>query len=137
MLKKVLLGTLVVFVGWAILDFVLHVLILGSAYEASPSLWRPDEEMKWWVMYFVLIVVAFVFTYIYARFFGARNTRNAITYGALWGLGAGMSMGYGSYSVMPLPYGIALAWFLGSIVEGAAAGFLLSLVVKDQGGAGA
>lgn len=131
MLKKVLLGTLVVFVGWAILDFVLHGLILKSAYEASASLWRPEGEMKMWVMYFVLIVVAFVFTYIYARFFAVKNTSNAITYGALWGLSAGVSMGYGSYSVMPLPYGIALGWFLGTLVEGAAAGFLLGLVVKD------
>ena len=44
-------------------------------------------------------------------------------------------MGYGTYSVMPIPYSMALTWFLGAVVEGAAAGLLVGSVgvVGDTG----
>ena len=41
-------------------------------------------------------------------------------------------MGYGSYSYMPIPYSLALGWFLASTVEGVAAGVVVGLIVKGD-----
>lgn len=49
----------------------------------------------------------------------------------LFGLGAGVSMGYGSYSVMPIPYHMAFTWFLGSVVEATVGGLILGAIVRD------
>ena len=46
MTKRILLGALAVFVGWSVLDFVMHGLILTDAYAATAHLWRPMDEMK-------------------------------------------------------------------------------------------
>ena len=49
----------------------------------------------------------------------------------MFGLVSGISMGYGSYSVMPIPYFMALSWFLGSLVEMGLAGWLMGVIVKE------
>ena len=52
--------------------------------------------------------------------------------GLLYGISVGVGMGYGLYSVMPIPYILALVWFLGTTVEGAAAGLVAAAIVKDE-----
>ena len=58
--------------------------------------------------------------------------RTAVRYGLVFGIGSWISMGYGSYSVMPLPYEIAFGWFLGSLIEAIAAGWITGMIVKKQ-----
>ena len=52
-------------------------------------------------------------------------------YGLIWGIAAGVSMGYGTYAVMPIPYYMALTWFLGTVVEGVVAGVITAAIVKE------
>jgi len=40
-------------------------------------------------------------------------------------------MGYGSYSVMPIPCYTAFTWFLGSIIEAAIGGLILGAIIKE------
>ncbi len=130
-MKKTLIATLAVFIAWEVLDYVIHGVILASSYEATANLWRPMEEMMMGLMYFVVLVSAFVFVSVYDRFVSEKNLQNAIKFGAWLGLGAGISMGYGSYAVMPMTYNIALVWFLGSWVEFTAAGVIVGYLVKE------
>lgn len=131
MAKKLILGSLAVFIAWVVLDFIIHVVILGSAYAATAHLWRPEEEMKMGLMYIVNLISAVVFVYIYSAFVSNKSMNTAIKYGVIFGIGAGISMGYGSYSVMPIPYFMALTWFLGAVVETTVGGILLGIIVKD------
>jgi hypothetical protein len=131
MVKKLILGTLAVFVAWYILDFVIHMVILSSQYAATAHLWRPEAEMKNVLMIIVGLISALVFVYIYAGFVANKSMNTAIKYGVIFGIGAGISMGYGSYSVMPITYLTALVWFLGTLVETTVGGILLGLLVKD------
>ena len=112
-------------------DFLVHGIILKKAYEATSQLWRPMEEMNMELMYFIVLISAIVFAAIYKRLITNRNMTNAIQYGLLFGLGAGISMGYGSYTVMPIPYSMALIWFLGIFIRSILAGILLGLIVKE------
>lgn len=132
-MKKILLATIAVFVLWAALDFVLHGVLLQKMYEETASLWRPMEEMKNTLMMVVTLIVAGVFCYVYSEFFKKKDTATALKYGLLYGIAGGISMGYGSYSVMPLPYNIALYWFLGSVIETVAGAYVMSLIIKQEG----
>jgi hypothetical protein len=129
--KKILLGTLVVFLAWAAMDFVIHGVILQAQYASSPTLFRPRNEMKMVLMYFTVLVSALMFVYIYGRFFALKCLRTGFTYGLCWGLAYGMGMGYGTYSSMPIPYFLALGWFLGTVVEMIVAGLLVGAMLKD------
>ena len=131
-MKRGILAVAAVFVAWSVLDYIIHVVLLGGCYEATAHLWRSPEDMKWGLMYFNVLIVAIIFVYIYAKFFARKGTCTGVTYGLLIGISWGVSMGYGSYSVMPIPYHMALAWFLGTVVEMTLAGLLLGLIIKEK-----
>jgi len=130
MAKRLILGILAVFVAWQILDFVIHGLILASTYAATPSLWRPMDQMKMWLMRVVGLVSAICFVAIWTYLVSPKSLSKGVLYGLIFGIGAGVAMGYGSYSMMPMPYCLALGWFLGTLVEATVGGLLVGLIVK-------
>lgn len=132
-MKRTLLAVAAVFALWSAMDFVVHGIILATSYATTPQLWRPMTEMKTGLMYATLLVAATAFVGIYAWFIGDKSVKTAVRYGLVFGIGSGMSMGYGSYSVMPLPSAVAFWWFLGRAAEAVAAGWITGLIVKEQG----
>ena len=130
-MKKVILAVIAVFVAWSVLDFVIHGLILRSAYISTASLWRPMNEMKTSVLHLAVFISAITFVLIYSSFFSRKSISTGLKYGLLFGVGTGVSMGYGSYSVMPIPYHMALTWFLGSVVEASVGGMIAGWIIKE------
>lgn len=126
------MAIIAVVAAWSAMDFVIHGVILSSAYQETASLWRPMEEMKMGLMYVVMAFVATSFVLIYAKLVSNKSIKKATLYGALFGFGYGVSMGYGSYSVMPITYMIAFTWFLGSLVELTVAGLIVGAIIKDE-----
>jgi hypothetical protein len=86
--------------------------------------------MKWTLMYIVSLLCAAGFVLTYHWFVSNKSTMTGLKFGLMWGIVAGLSMGYGSYSAMPITYGTALVWFLGTIVEMGFAGWFTGMVVK-------
>jgi hypothetical protein len=129
-MKKTILAVIAVFVTWSVLDFVIHNLILGPLYLATPELWRPMDEMKMGLMYFTVLVAAAVFVFIYAQFITEKGIKTAMLYGLVYGIGAGTAMGFGTHSVMPTPCFMAFVWFGGTVVETVVAGLVTALIIK-------
>jgi hypothetical protein len=129
--KKIVLGGVAVFVLWSVLDFVIHGIILRGAYEATAHLWRPMAEMKYGVMYVAVFIAALAFAAIYGLLVGAKSLATGAKFGLIFGIGAGVAMGYGTYSMMPIPYSMAFTWFLGSAIEYTLAGCLVGLIIKE------
>jgi len=129
--KRIVLGIVAVFFAWQVLDFVLHGLILSSAYQATAELWRPMAEMKTGLMRVVGLVATVCFVCLYAWLVRPKSWATGLSYGLIFGLGSGFSMGFGTYCVMPLPPILAVAWFVGSVVETAVAGLLVGWIVKE------
>ena len=131
MTKKIIIAVAVIYVTWIAMDFVIHGLILGQSYAAMAQFWRPMEEMKRVLMSIVTLIAGISFVLIYARLVANKSLITGMQFGILFGVGYGISMGFGSYSVMPIPYSIALTWFLGTLVEMTVAGILVGLIVKE------
>jgi hypothetical protein len=132
MAKKIILASVVVFVGWIVLDFLIHVVLLKGAYEQTMELWRPEGEMKMVLMYIVSLISAVGFVLLYHWFVSNKSTMTGLKFGLLLGLVWGISMGYGSYSVMPITYFTALIWFLGTTVELGFAGWITGMIFKES-----
>ena len=131
MAKRIILATLAIFVAWSVLDLVIHSVILSSSYEATDQLWRPMEEMKMWLIHLVSIISAFVFVLLYVRLVDDKSLCKAVELGILLGIAFGIGMGFGTYAVMPTTPGIALGWFLGTIVEMVVAGLLVGWIIRE------
>ncbi|MDO9371828.1 MAG: hypothetical protein Q7U07_04465 [Gammaproteobacteria bacterium] len=131
MVKRTIWAVAAVFIAWSILDFILHGLLLRSTYEATASLWRPMDEMNMPLMYFVTLVFTACFVLIYGLLVGQKSLASGIRFGALFGLATGISMGFGSYSYMPIPLTLAWSWFLGSWIEAITAGAIVGAIMKS------
>ncbi|MGA2069054.1 MAG: hypothetical protein ABSG86_29135 [Thermoguttaceae bacterium] len=134
-MKRFLLAVLAVFVARSVLDFVIHGVILQSAYAATPALWRPMAEMNMAAMYAVTLTVALAFTAIYALVVDRKSMAAALTYGLLYGIATGVSMGFGTYLTMPVPLRLAVTWCLGSLVESLVAAALLGAILRPAAAA--
>lgn len=132
MLKKIVISSIIIFIAMAVLDILIHGVILESAYIETAQLWRPMDEMESYMlwMYCVTLVYAILFSTIYALYVTPKSLATGIKFGLLLGLAMGVSMGIGSYLVMPITPVIALVWFLGTTIEITVAGLIAATVIK-------
>lgn len=130
MLKQTILAVAAVFVTWSILDFVVHGVLLDPAYQATASLWRPMDEMNMTLMYAVTLAATACFVMLYRHLVSRKSLTAGIQLGALFGLAAGISMGFGSYCYMPIPLSLAWSWFFESLASGVAGGALVGVLMK-------
>jgi LytS/YehU family sensor histidine kinase len=130
-MKRTLIATVVVFLAWDVLDFLIHGVLLQGTYAATPELWRPQAEMKMALMYLTVLVSALCFCTIYAKWVFPKSIQTGFLFGLWFGIAVGVGMGFGTYSVQPIPYVMALTWFFGTVVEGAVAGLLAAALIRD------
>ncbi|MBI2342954.1 MAG: hypothetical protein HYV02_01245 [Deltaproteobacteria bacterium] len=130
-MKRTALAILAVYAAWSLLDMLVHGVLLDQAYHATAHLWRPMPEMKMGLMQAVCFGIAIIFVSVYATMVGHHSLRRGLAYGTLWGTALGLSMGYGSYSFMPISSSLAFAWFATSVFEGVVAGLIVGSVVKS------
>jgi len=134
--KKVWIGAGVVFVLLVILGMLIHGVLLQSTYAAmDPGMMRPEAEMKMWIIFVVDAVVAFFFTLIFSKGYENKGIAEGVRYGFYVGMMFGISMAYGSYASMPIPYYLALQWFLYTIVQYIVCGVALAFVFKPKAAA--
>jgi len=129
-MKKLLICSLAIFIVWTIIDFIVHAIYLKDYYLQTADLWRPQEEAKMFLNAVVVLIGAVIFTLIYLVLVARKSVGSALLYGLLLGISAGISIGYGFYAFMPIPYHMAATWFLVSVGEGLIAGGILGFMAK-------
>jgi len=130
--KKVLTGFVVVFVLMEIMMFLIHGVILKSAYEATKEIWRPDMQSLMWIYHVLAVIGAFFFTFIFSKGYEGKGVAEGVRYGLYIGIWMGAGMAYGTYSMMNIPYSLALNWFFYSVVEYIVYGVALTKVFGKQ-----
>ena len=131
MRKRTVLAVVAVFIARSIMDFILHGVLLRPTYEATANLWRPMDQMNMPLIYFVTLVFSACFVLIYGFLVGQKSLLSGIKFGFLFGLATGTTMGFGSYSYMPIPLTLAWSWFFGSLIEAIIAGAIVGAIVKS------
>ena len=136
-MKKVLLGFAAVFVLMNALDFVVHGVILDSAYKATANIWRPDMQSKMWIFTVISLVGAFFFTFIFSKGYEGKGIAEGARYGLYIGIWMSIGMAYGTYGMIAIPYFMALQWFLYGVVEYVIYGIVLALIFGKKAEAAA
>ena len=130
--KKFLLTSLAVFVTLQILDFVIHGLLLGSVYDSLQETFRPDMASKMWIMYLTGAIFSLLFVYIFSKGYEGKGITEGAKYGLIVGLIVHLVGSYNQYVVYPLPYSLALKWFLYGTIELILAGIVAALIYKPS-----
>lgn len=134
--KKILIGAIAVFIGMSVLSFLVHGVLLDSAYQTEPfkSVIRPGSEMMkmMWIFYAVYIIQAFFFTLVFFKGYEGKGIMEGVRYGFYMGMLMATPMAYASYAMYPMPYSLALQWFFYGIIEYVILGILLAMVAGKK-----
>lgn len=136
-MKKLLIGTVAVFVVISALDYVIHTLILGSTYEQIKDVFRPDMMEKMWIISLATAITSFFFVLIFSKGYEGKGIAEGLRYGCYAGTMITMGMSYGNYATYPLPYSLAMSWFIYGLAEYLVAGAVVALVYGKKSGAAA
>ncbi len=126
--KKVWMSAVAAYITFAVLDFLVNGVLLKSAYMETASLWRPEGEMIMWIPYVTNAVFAFFFSLIFSKGYEGKGIAEGVRYGLYIGLMFSIPMAYGSYAFMPIPYSLALQWFIYGTLQMIIAGVVVAWV---------
>jgi hypothetical protein len=130
-IKRLILALLA---GWVVIcatDFLIHDLWLGPVYEATKSIWRPEEEMHTRIcwMFFAQFLIVATFAIVWAKGFAGRSMGTAVTFGLLMGVFQ-QTWVIILFVVLPIPAELAVKWFVGGLAQAVLLGVVTALVYK-------
>jgi hypothetical protein len=127
--KRFVMATLAVFAAIFVTDFLIHGVLMKSAYESTASLWRPKEEMKCVWMLLGQLLIAKGFTFLFVKGYEGRGIGEGLRFGFfVWPLVMG---GYFiQYAVSPLPCSIVFSWVVAVLAQLLVMGTVASKVYK-------
>lgn len=128
--KRFIIASVVVFVAFQVMEYIINGLILMSQYEALQNLWRPDMKTKMWIMYLTGLLVAFLFTYIFIKGREGRGLAEGVRFGMIIWLFVAVPMSLGCWVMFPIPFKLALWWIIFSLIEYIIAGLLVAAIYK-------
>ena len=128
--KKLWVGFIAVFIVMMVLNFIIHQVLLGSLYRspAMAGLMRPEAESMLWIHIVTAAIVSFFFTLIYAKGNEGKGIGEGVRYGFYIGVLMSIPMAYDTYAEMPIPYALALQWFLYGVIQYILMGVTVAMV---------
>ena len=125
--KRLWFCILATFVVLSISDFVIHGVILRSAYTSTQDLWRPEEVMPRYAPWLFVgqFIMAAMMSLIYSQGFAhQRSLRCALMFGFFMGLhGIGFIPIY--YSIAPWPGLLCIKWVVFGLMQSVLIGWVL------------
>lgn len=128
--KRFISASIVVFVVFEALNFLIHGVILAGAYEYTAELWRADMDQKMWIIYLGDLVKAFLFVFIFIKGYENKGWAEGLRYGFWIGLYVSIGMGFGSYAMYAIPFSMALQWFVYGVIQLVICGIVAAIIYK-------
>jgi hypothetical protein len=137
--KKFVLAFILVFVLVEITNYIIHMAILGPVYASDEVkiLFRTQEEMSgnMWIMWVLDLIWSFFFVFFFVKGYENKGIIEGLRFGLYIAIFFHLVNVYGQYTVYPIPYYLALQWFLYGLVQALILGAAAALVYKPKAAA--
>lgn len=132
--KRFFIGFIVVYIVAQALGYLVHSLWLGDTYASLASVWRPMPEMQsmQWIMLVTSAIFTFFFCYIFVRGCEGKGIVEGVKYGLIIGLFVSLTQSYDWYVILPIPYSLALKWFLSGTATSMVMGAVFAAIYKPE-----
>lgn len=132
--SRLWLAALAVFLvgqGW---NYLIHQVWLAPLYGATASVWRPEADMmaKMPLMFVTGAIFSLFFVYIFSRGYQGGGPAEGLRYGLVIGMFYSLPVAYENYVVLPIPYDLALKWFLAGLAGCVVLGLVAALVYRPS-----
>lgn len=131
-IKKMAMASVAVFVGFQVMDYVIHGLILSSAYQLLAHVWRPDMMSKMWILSLSEAVMSVLFVYIFIKGYENKGIMEGVRYGIVIGLFMNVIGMFSQYVMYPIPLGLSIKWFIYGMVEFIVCGAIAAGIYKAK-----
>lgn len=128
--KKFWLSFVATYIVYEILEFIIHNVLLKSTYasEAMMKILRPEADIKVWLLFVVGLFFIFFFCWIFVKGNEGKGLMEGVRYGFYIGLMVSVPMAYATYATQPIPYSLALQWFIYGVIECTIIGAVLAQI---------
>lgn len=130
--KRFILASIVVFVVYEILTWIIHTPILGRTYMELQHLWRPDMMDKMWIMYVTAFIFSFLFVYIFTKGYEGKGVAEGFRYGLYIGLLMNIVGMFNQYAVYPVPLSLTIQWFIYGMIQFIIIGIVTALIYRPK-----
>jgi hypothetical protein len=128
--KKMIPGFIVGYIVLNVLNFLIHSVILRETYLklVETGMMRGEDAGTMWIYFVTSLVIAFFFTLIFSKGYEGKGVGEGVRFGLYAGLLMATPFAYDTYASMPIPYALALQWFLYMTVEYVILGVVVAAV---------
>jgi hypothetical protein len=134
-LKQWIMATVASFVVMAVLNYIVHAVLLTGWYQEYPNYWRTQADMMsrmhW--MYVGYLLFSALFSYIYTKGYeGKQGLGEGMRYGALIGAIVGFPKMFADHVMFPYQGKVILAWGIATFVICVVMGIVTGMIYKGQ-----
>src|SRR4030042_1308225 len=129
-IKRFIIASVVVYVVFIVLDFIIHGIILSDTYKALSGIGRPDMMSFMWIFYAAGLLFAFLFVYIFIKGYEGKGILEGARYGIIIGLLIYVVGMFGQYAMYPLPLTLVIQWFVYGMIECVIGGIVAASLYK-------
>ena len=130
--KRFFTAGIAIFFANQLTDPIIHSFILGKTYETLSPVWRPDMMEKMWIMVLASVAFAFLFTFIFIRGYKGTGAMEGFRFGVLIGLLMSGIAVLQQYVIYPVPFYLAIIWFVCGMMQYVLYGMLAALIYKPK-----
>ena len=115
-------------------SMIIHLGLLSSTYHLPEvmRIMRPESDGTMWIYFVTGLITSFFFTLIFSKGYEGKGIMEGVRYGLYVGLLMSTPMAYDSYASYPLPYSLALQWFLYGVAEYIILGIVVAMVFGSK-----
>lgn len=124
------MATIAAFVFVFIFEGLWHQLLMKDMYEATLSVWPPEDPGKMVYIFTSQFLFVAVMAYIYTVVGKHIPCKRGIAFGFFVGLLLAMPT-LGTYCYLPIPLTITLMWMLACLLKGLGAGIVIAAIYKE------
>lgn len=132
--KKLIIAVIAVFILLEVSNYLIHSVILASTYmqETVSKAFRPMAEMeaKMWRMWIADFVFSFFFVFIFTKGYQNKGIMEGVRYGVYIALFMNFSAAVAQNVVYPIPYTLALQWFIYGFIQMVLLGVVAAYIYK-------
>jgi len=126
MSKKIWIGFFTVFVTTQVIEGLVDLYIFDPIYSSLPQIWRPINEVKFWMLPVAGMFFSYIFVFIFSKGYEKKGILEGARYGLYVALMVILPLACSNYALMQIPYSLAVQWFIFRTVEYVIAGAILS-----------
>jgi len=132
--KKFWISFIATYVVYEILEFLIYAVLLKSSYmsEEVMKIMRPEADIKMWVLFVAGLFFVFFFCLIFSKGQEGKGLMEGVRYGFYVGMMVAVPMAYATYATQPIPYTMAMQWFIYGLIECVVIGAVMAQLYQTK-----